>query len=249
MPPRREFTVAGVDGCPYGWCVARLTYSGERLVEGSFTRVRQFRQLLERIETLECVAVDIPIGLPEPKDYPRACDTEAKRLLGPERSASVFPVPPRELVRRSAGKTYNQAKKLSQEIHGRMLSVQTFNILEKVREVDRAMSADLQRCIVEVHPEVAFVGLNSGKPIGGSKKTPAGFRARYDLLGRYLPTELIDESLGKYRREEVGRDDALDALVSALAAVRIVRKRFRRLPAKPPRDSTGLRMEILCPRK
>ena len=137
---------------PRRWVVA--TGAGA-FVAGSFSQV-----LAERFDL---VLIDIPIGLP---DGPRDCDVEARALLGPRRS-SVFPAPSRELLgaRRYAGQC----------------SVQLWNILYKIREVDAAMTPRLQRRVREAHPECSFALLNGG-PLRFSKKTAAGEAERRALL-------------------------------------------------------------------
>ena len=73
-------SVAGVDGCRAGWVMVR------RDAAGRFAAPLVVAALDDLPET-DMVVIDIPIGLPE--SGRRACDLEARALLGPRRS-SVF---------------------------------------------------------------------------------------------------------------------------------------------------------------
>lgn len=150
----RKWTVAGVDGCRSGWTVA--TPDGVAVV-------RTFAEIVEA--RFELVLIDIPIGLID--EGPRSCDVEARQLLGARRS-SVFPAPPRRLLR---ARSYRG-----------QCSRQLWNILYKIREVDEAMTPRLQRRIREAHPEVSFA-LLGGAPMRFPKKTREGLAERRALVG------------------------------------------------------------------
>lgn len=78
--------VVGVDGCPGGWLAVQYYPQSKELLpfvhEG-------FNERLTSHSHAVCIAVDIPIRLRE-DGQARACDVEARKLLGPRRS-SVFP--------------------------------------------------------------------------------------------------------------------------------------------------------------
>ena len=73
-------SIAGVDGCKRGWVMVR------RDREGRLTR--QVYEALHNLPKTDIVLIDIPIGLPA-RGW-RACDLEAKRMLGGMRGRSVF---------------------------------------------------------------------------------------------------------------------------------------------------------------
>src|SRR5436853_7771993 len=98
----------GVDGCRAGWVAA--SDRGAR-VYATFAEIAAQR--------FELVLIDVPIGLLEAG--PRRCDVQARALLGARRS-SVFPAPWRRL--------------LSARRYGRQCSIQLWNILHKIREVE-----------------------------------------------------------------------------------------------------------------
>jgi predicted RNase H-like nuclease len=189
------------------------------------------------------IAIDIPIGLSD--DGPRACDLAARRLLGRPRASSVFPAPCRGALRAA---TYRRACALSRRTLGVALSLECFNIVPKIREVDALITPARQRFVREVHPELVFALLSgTGLGLAPPKRTPDGERVRRRLLRRVAPRfdpEAVRRRLGPSR---VCRDDVIDAVACLVAAARIRRGEARVLPdGTVPRDARGLRMEIVA---
>src|SRR5262249_47805591 len=149
-----------------------------------------FRELLESYPDAASIGVDVPIGL---DDQPRACDVEARRLLGPGRASSVFRPPSRTALGaylldegRLLLPDYRTACALNLQACGVMLSKQAYGILPKIAEVDAAMTPDLQEQVIEVHPEVAFWAL-ANHPMRHNKKSAEGFAERRTLLATAFP--------------------------------------------------------------
>jgi predicted RNase H-like nuclease len=177
--------VAGVDGCRGGWVVATDEWD-----TGGLTVVARFDEVLALVDGF--VAVDMPIGLPALGSR-RACDTAARKALGPRRS-SVFPAPSREAL----------AANSFAEVTG--LSIQAWNLVPKVREVDEAW----QPRVREVSPELAFAVL-AGHPMAHPKRTADGRAERLDAL-----------ALGEVPRARgAAADDVLDALACLVSAHRL----------------------------
>lgn len=211
-------TAVGVDGCRGGWLAVPLD-GGPAVVHATFAD-------LLRAQPRATLAVDVPIGLlDEGATGDRACDREARRLLGPRR-ASVFPPPLRP--------------RLDAAARPPEMSVQSFHILPKVREVDALLSPALQARVVEAHPELAFT-LLAGRPMRHRKRAPEGARERRRALSRVpgRPFARLPEA-----PRGAARDDVLDACVLAWTAARVAAGTSLRVPAAPPVDSRGLRMEI-----
>ncbi len=230
----------GVDGCPAGWFW--VSREGDRVEQGVAPSISDLMAGLSG----DCrVFIDIPIGLLEGGSEGRRCDREARRLLGPGRGSSVFPAPYRPVL---AARSYDEAKAISQAVSGRMLSKQAWFITAKIRELDAYLAAHPEEAarLREVHPELAFWGLNGGRPLVHGKKSRAGFEERRQLLARYFPQAptLIDQALTRYRRREVARDDIVDALVNLVLAS-TPEAGLRTVPADPARDSLGLAMAIV----
>ncbi len=230
--------VCGVDGCRSGWFYIALRGDDYR-----FGVVPKLAQLVA-VESPRCVLLDIPMGLPTRDAMPRSCDRFARQVLGPRRS-SVFSAPIREVLEVA---DYHQANTLCKTLTGRGLSRQTFNIMPKIAEVDGLLRAcpAAQRTLREAHPELCFWGLAGSEPMTHNKKTQAGFDERLGIVAGHWPTarEAVAESLARYTRSEVVRDDVLDALALALTAAQ-PSAQLKTLPARPEHDSRGLPMEMV----
>jgi predicted RNase H-like nuclease len=134
-------------------------------------------------------------------------------------------------------------------VRGHGLSIQAFNILPKIREVDRLMTPALQQRVYEAHPELAFQSL-AGHPLQGRKRTVAGREARLRVL-ETLPSPLFHDIRAAFtqvlhanKRTDVAPDDILDAYVLVWTALCIWRAQAHRVPKLPQHDARGLRMEI-----
>lgn len=230
----------GIDGCRGGWVVAA---SDPSLSCVSFAVVGDLEPLIspgERGGTV--IAIDIPIGLSD--SGPRACDLEARRLLGRPRASSVFPAPCRAAL---AATTYRRACGLSRRALGVALSLECFNILPKIRQVDALMTPARQAFVREVHPELVFALLaGRGRGLVEPKRTADGERVRLRLLRKIVPRfdpVAVRARLGLAR---VARDDVIDAVACLVAAARIAKGEARVVPDGAVfRDAQGLRMEIV----
>jgi predicted RNase H-like nuclease len=228
--------VIGVDGCPGGW-VAISYDSDARTLEPLVHR--SFADLLAAYPDAASIGVDIPIGLAEGR--PRRCDVEARRVLGPQRS-SVFPAPDPRVI---DAPTYAEALALSRSLTGGGISRQAFAIFGKVAEVNRALTPELQSRVVEVHPEVSFWALAGERPMAHPKKKPEGYAERRALLAAALGVPIPPREQARALARPAGADDVLDAIVAAWTARRVAAGLAGRLPAAPPTDARGLRMEIV----
>ena len=207
--------------------------------EHEVTVCARFDDVLALLPTSTVSAVDIPIGLlVERQPGGRDCDRCARRLLG-RRASSVFTPPTLPLL---------DATHYAQ-VRGHGLSIQAFNILPKIREVDCVMSPALQQRVYEAHPELAFQSL-AGHPLQDRKKTVAGREERLRVL-ESIPSLLFHEIrtafehvLRTCKRTDVAPDDILDAYVLVWTALRIWHAQAHRVPHIPPHDARGLRMEI-----
>jgi predicted RNase H-like nuclease len=232
-------SLAGVDGCHAGWLVILAHPLARDAQEHQVMVCARFDEVLALLPTSTVSAVDIPIGLlAEQQPGGRDCDRCARRLLG-RRASSVFTPPTRPLL---------DATHYAQ-VRGHGLSIQAFNILPKIREVDRIMTPALQQRVYEAHPELAFQTL-AGHPLQDRKKTVAGREERLRVLDK-IPSLLFHgirtafaHVLHTYKRADVAPDDILDAYVLVWTALRIWRAQAHCVPRIPPHDARGLRMEI-----
>jgi predicted RNase H-like nuclease len=190
----------------------------------------------------DVLTIDVPIGLTDAGA--RACDLEARVKLRVPRSSSVFPAPVRNTL---IATTYAEACFLGVKADGRRLSRQTWAILPKIKEVDSFLRTDLsrQKWVREIHPEVCFWAWNENRAMSHRKKSLAGTAEREALVvPRYGTAYTSARSAlpaGQYLK-----DDLLDAFAALWTAERIYDRKAVILPACPPLDSRGLRMEILA---
>lgn len=235
MSARRP-AVGGADGCPPGWILVVRTAEGG--VESHLCR--SAGALFEVARSFAALAIDIPIGIPEAGARP--ADREARALLGARRS-SVFPAPVRAALEAT---DYRDASERSFRAHGKRLSRQAYNIIPKIREIDRALRADPSAAarVHEVHPEVSFMLLNGGVPMPCAKKTAEGRAARLALVEREFAGAFAPVR-ERYLKKDAQDDDLLDAFAALWSAERIAAGLARSIPAGPPRlDPVGLPMRI-----
>jgi predicted RNase H-like nuclease len=207
----RAALVAGVDGCRSGWVVAVTAAVGPAPIS-SIEVVDHIGAVFERVRSGELVAVglDMPIGLADAG--PRACDDQTRARLGPRRS-SVFPTPARPLL---GSADHAEAVARGRALDGRGISIQAFNLLSKIAEVDESIDPELTEFVVEAHPESAFAEL-AGGPLTSTKRTAEGRAARLDLLTAPFPGSA---ALLTARARGAAPDDVLDAAAAAWSARR-----------------------------
>lgn len=209
-----------------------------------------FSELLDGFPKVELALVDIPIGLwdaGDPRAAPaRSCDAAARRLLGWPRSSSVFNPPVRPALEVAS---YAEACEVNARLTGKKLTIQGWNLVPKIRQVDRFLQSRSapEPAIREAHPEVVFQGLAGGSPLRHRKKSTEGRDERLEILELHEPRarEIYQDVLHRSLRKHVARDDALDALALAVAARLGSERGLKTLPDEPLRDRLGLPMEIV----
>ena len=231
--------IAGVDGCKGGWIVVfRNLHTGALTVRVE----KSFAAVLAAAEQPSVVAVDIPIGLPaaaEPGG--RSCDSEARALLGKVRASSVFPCPVRAVLAATSYPDALTAQRAS-SAHAIGLSKQAWAIVPKIADVDQHMTPALQQQVIEIHPELCFYEM-AGKAMSVKKSDSAGQEERIHQLELHGFADLRSRLPG-FARPGAKTDDILDSLAALWTAERHAAGRSKQLPAIPPLDSRGLRMEM-----
>ena len=239
--------IAGVDGCKGGWLVA-LAAAWPCPAPPRLVLCVDFRAVLDATAGCAAVAVDMPIGLPDAGEG-RNCDRAARTLLKARHGATsrVFPPPCRASL---AAPDWPHFQETHRAVAGKGVPKQVWAIAPRLREVDAALTPDLQHRVVEAHPELAFLHL-AGRVLA-SKHTREGLEERLAALAAASPqtaAALAGIPAGP------ALDDALDALAMLSTAAHVARAGVeagpeiaRRVPALPfseiPRDARGLRMEI-----
>lgn len=232
-------TFAGVDGCRSGWIVIRI----EKNNNWDCKLCEFIHEVIDFSSQAELTLIDIPVGLKDNDPAERICDKEARKFLGYPRMFSVFRIPVRPVI---YAPSYEEACTLNLKITGKKISIQTWGIIPRIREVDRVFTKNpyLQNYIRETHPEICFKGL-SGRPMRYSKKTQNGINERLNILKNIYPfSGSIYSTLAKsIPRKRALYDDIIDALAAAISA-RLAWKEPLILGNKEV-DSRNLRMEIV----
>lgn len=127
------------------------------------------------------------------------------------------------------------------------MSIQAFGILPKVIEADELLNAqpDSREIFREAHPEVCFYLLNNRRPLAYSKKKPEGREQRVSLLRSWYESE-VDAVVAQRPQMRCEADDIIDSLAGLWTAERIQRGEAITLPAIPPVDAKGIRMEMVA---
>lgn len=238
--------IAGVDGCPGGWIA--VSHPLDRPDLAQFEIFPTFDELLARTPRFAAIAVDMPIGLPDIAERGgRQADREARTRLG-ARQSSVFAIPARAAI---ACTDYREAcdAAFRHSDPPRKIAKQTFNLFPKIRELDQLLTPEDQAWVVECHPEVVFWAMNDETPLDQPKKVKSRpYGPGLELRRRLLASQGFDPAFldGPYPSTPLASiDDFLDACAAAWTAARLVTGTAQRLPAEPPVDARGLRMEIV----
>lgn len=230
--------VVGVNPCKGGWVTAALDLSLGTLQLAVWP---SFEKVIGAFPRAECIAVGMPIGLPD--EGVRRCDAEAGALLS-GRDSTVLAAALRPFL---AAGSLDDASAMAKASGREAPSAEAFSVLPELREIDAVISPDLQARVREINPELSFREL-AGAAMSQPGNTPDGFEERRRRLQHALPSATIPS------RSAVGRllpgvqaDELLDAIVATWTASRVVRGQARILPgAGEERDSRGLLMEIVC---
>ncbi|HYF57188.1 MAG TPA: DUF429 domain-containing protein [Salinarimonas sp.] len=236
--------IAGVDGCRGGWVAAFMPLDGSE--PARIRPVRAVEEVADAPERPAVIAVDIPIGLPERIDGPGRTPERLLRPLLGSRAASVFSMPARAAIYApDHAACCREARARSEPPRG--ITIQGYNILPKVREVDALLRArpELRARIREVHPEGVFWALNGGAPLAARKIDPAGAARRRDLL---LAVGLAPESVDGPVPRGARPDDVVDALAALVGARAIAQGWAMSLPDPPERDAHDIPVAIWVPR-
>ena len=231
-------TLAGVDGCKFGWvCITK------DLENGTLNSMifKSAAELFAQTPTPAVFSIDIPIGLTD--SGPRQCDIQARRLLGARRGTSVFPAPIRPVMNVASRE---EADKIHRSIDGRGVNVFSWNLYPRIRDVDTELqkNAHLRDKVYEVHPELSFTALNDGVPIIAAKRNPEGESIRRSLVENHFGGGAFDEIRKNHYLKDVANHDINDAFAVLWTAERIYRREAEVVPAGIESDSVGLRMGI-----
>jgi predicted RNase H-like nuclease len=227
--------LAGVVPIKAGWVVASAKLQGIQIYPNEPELLPTLADVLDYRPSFRVIALGAPVGLlEEPVDGGRACDREARQLIGFPRAGAI-PTPP---VRKAlAATTYEEAARLSDG-----MGAVTWGLLARYREVEAEMAPYRQRTVFEVQPELSFYQLNGDRPMQFSKRSHLGIEERRALLkGRIHGMErIVDAEIPKVKPWQL-----IDAAVCLWTTRRIASRAMTRIPEDPEWDETGLRMELV----
>ena len=158
----------GLDGTSSGW-IASIGSSGDKCLS-TIKFSKDLNKLLSDYPD-SIVVVDMPIELNK-KTYSRTCDVLAKKYLGKAFQSSIF-IPPLKRVLKC--NTYQEANELSKKIAGKGLSKQSWNLKNKISEVQDLCK--FSNKIYEGHPECSFKMLKN-RALDAKKKSVKGIFER-----------------------------------------------------------------------
>ena len=231
----------GIDGCKDGWFCVSLD-DGEAY---SYRIIQDTESLEQHLGHATSVLIDIPIGLLDAGTDERQCDKQARKLLRPKRSSSVFPAPARQTLQASS---YEQAQLINRHSNGRGLSQQSWNIVPRIRQIDDLITSNtsLQGVVRESHPELCFWALNDRAAMQYNKKKIEGKQERLAVLEKFFGQchELLEQASSQYLRRQLAYDDIIDAMVCAITAKHGYNN-YTTVPAVPDLDVQGLAMEMV----
>ena len=228
----------GIDGYIDGWCCC-IIHDGVRI-----ELHKNLTTLFENIGINNLTLIDMPVGLSS-KNFERFIDFKLRTYLPKNKKSSVFTAPCREAV---LSNDYNSAKKTNQIITNRSISIQSWNISKKIKELDRFLISQKKNklTIKESHPEFCFVNLNNNNPLIHSKKTNEGYNERLSILIRNSEgiEMVVKKSIEKFKKEKVKKDDILDSIVLALTSKYWQKNGSRTITQNPEKDEMGIPFEI-----
>lgn len=220
--------LAGVEPCRGGWFVVSGKLQGVSLFPEPPQIVETITDVLDSRPPYEIIALHAPIGLPgERTPGGRACDRQARKLLGTRRGSAISAPPTRSDVYDASGEGLSAVVRAQ---------------LARIREVQRDVASYHQRSVFEVHPELGFYQLNEDTPLRYAKRTHLGVEERLNLLQARMPgLERVLDNIP----EGIRLPTVLDACVDLWTARRIAARAVARLPEVPEWNEDGLRMEMV----
>lgn len=229
--------IAGIDSCPLGWIV--ILHNSEKF---SYEAVKSIDELMELHPDLQRLFIDIPIGLSS-ENFTRTLESKLRKELG-SRSSTIFTPACRKAIYAS---DYDEARAINKEILGKSISIQSYNISKKIKEVDQFLeskSEDLE--IYESHPEICFKYLNDSEVIQTKKSTKEGFQERFELLQKYdLQLKSVYQNITEtFPKSKVKPDDILDAMVLCVSNLRSNSSGLRFVEDENNKDENGFFVKV-----
>ena len=242
MSENSQKYIVGIDGCKFGWIAIKIDAD----TQVSVTKHSNFISVIKEYPKAEKYLVDMVVGLAD-ESHPREVEKLARQKLKPNRGSSVFTPPCRAAVYE---KTYEMAKEKNKSILGKSFSIQAWNIVPKIKEVDEFIlkNEEYKNRIFEAHPEVCFASLNNQTPMIFKKKEKKGIIERINLLQSIFPksSQIFEKGSTIFLKKEVMPDDTTYALVLAVTGYLGMKYGFSYIePKEIKKDIYGIEMNMI----
>lgn len=202
--------VVGIDSCPLGWIA--ILYEHQKF---AFEAIKSIGELMELRPDIKRIFIDIPIGLSS-DHFTRTIESKLRKELG-NRSSTIFNPACRKAVYAT---NYDEARAINKAILGKSVSIQSYNISKKIKELDLFLESRQENLeVYESHPEICFKYLNNEEVIQSKKSTPEGFQERFQILINSYPEleQVYNFIQNSFAKSKVKPDDILDAMVLCVA--------------------------------
>ncbi|MBH19761.1 MAG: hypothetical protein CL851_04955 [Crocinitomicaceae bacterium] len=230
----------GIDGFLNRWCVCFIDFKNQITI----STYSNIEKVMNFVDDESRIFIDIPIGLSS-KLIERKIDQKLREKLPKGKKSSVFTAPCRQAVK---AKNYLKARELNKKILSKSISIQSWNISNKIKEIDEFLinSKNIQINIHESHPELCFINLNDGVALKFSKKTKEGVNERVNILNKFIKNteDILEKNYHQYKNEKIKRDDILDAISLAVSVKKWIKNGSRKISQYPKYDEKGLPFEI-----
>ena len=204
-------SIIGLDGCLSGWAIASKNIKSD-LIE--FHLISQLDQLNDMFKQPYLIAIDMPVHL---INLFRSVDQKARVILG-KRASTVFNAPSINALKEN---NFQTASLINFELTGKKLSKQSFNLFNKIREVQNFKNSNPAIRIYESHPELAFMKLNENHVVLEKKKTAEGKIKRIKLLQSIFDSFDFENLRAKFNKNMIKNDDILDSFAMLYVALKI----------------------------
>ena len=237
MPPPLPYKpIAGAVPCPGGWLVLPARLLGVTLVPEEPFVVEVLVDLLDYRPSFVNIVINIPIGLPEtPFGGYRACDKDARAMIGWPRRMDIPRVPSREAL---YAHSFEQA-----HLAEPWLTPLNYRRFRWIREADQEIQPYHQRRVFSANPDLSFLMVNGERATSTSSFWKDGPIERLALMQERLP------GLRTIANGAAPKGASLRHVLNAAGLLwtsrRIAGRAITRLPRDPEWDEQGRRMELV----
>jgi predicted RNase H-like nuclease len=229
-------SIGGVTPCPAGWLVLPGRLAGVTVIAEEAFTLRTFQEVLDYRPKFNYAAVNIPFGYPEhPNGQYRACDREARGLVGWPRLVTVRPVPSRAAL-------FAPSREEAFELEP-WLTRNDFRHFRWMREAATEIQPFHARSFYSGNADLSFQHMNGDEPLTTSPYHEEGQLQRLALIRDKLPG--IDEVISRVPPKGAAQVHMFEAAAMLWTARRASGRAIARLPMDPEWDESGIRVELV----